>query len=236
MTFMPTAAKHFFRAALILLLAPHAAAAHDSLESDLSVWVRATGIDVQIYMSRVSAAMSLEKDGEHLLIMRDNFPAFEKRLAANGPALLSVTTGAGTTLKADASTASITDEDDICFRLHYPLPGVLPGPLVIHGNYLSKMEEGHVGKIYVLNTGGDQLGQGDFSAESPDFEAHLPAIAGAPPPPRPAADTAPASSTAPSAQDSHWGLWAMLIGSALIIASVAVRELARQKAERHTNP
>ena len=229
---MPTPAKQLFLAALVLLLAPRAAAAHDSLESDLSVWVRATGIDVQIYMARVSAAEFLEKDGEHLTIMRDNFSEFEKRLAASAPALLSVTAGAGAALQAESSTAEITDEDDICFRLHYPLPAVLPGPLAIHGNYLRKMDEGHVGKIYVLNANGDQLGQDDFSAEYPDFEVRLPAIAVAPAKPPTAVNTAPTPSIGEAPSGTRWSLWAMLGGGAVVMVLVAWRGIARQNAER----
>jgi len=168
--------------------------------------------------------------------MRDNFPEFENRLAAGGPSLLSVTTGAGTPLPAESSSASITDEDDICFRLHYPLPAVLPGPLAIHGNYLRKMDDGHVGKIFVLNADSDQLGQGDFGAEFPDFEVRLPAVTGAPPKPTAAADTAPAPSTGAAPGGVRWGLWAMLGGSALAIVIVAGRGIARQNAERQTRP
>jgi hypothetical protein len=102
--------------------------------------------------------------------------------------------------------------------------------------YLRKMDEGHVGKIYVLNANGDQLGQDDFSAESPDFEVRLPAIAGAPAKPPAAVDTAPTPSTGEAPSSTHWGLWAMFGGSILVIALVAWRGIARQNVERKTSP
>ena len=111
------------------------------------------------------------------------------------------------------------DEDDVCYRLHYLLPKMLPGPLDIHGNYLHKMDEGHVGKIYVLNAGGDQLGQGEFSADAPDFEVQLPAVAGVPDKPPAAADIALAPSIIAVPSGTRWNLWAMLGGSALAIVA-----------------
>lgn len=231
---MPSSAQHLFSAALLLLFAQRAATAHSSLESTASIWVRSTGIEVQLYMSRASAAVLLEKDGEHITIVRDNFPTFERRLAANGPTLLALTASDGAALQADAAAASLTDEDDICYNLHYPLPGVLPGPLRIRTTYLHKLDEGHLVNIYVLNAANDQLGQGDISAETPDFEVHLPALVGVTPKSPPAAATAP--SIGESTQGSRWGLWAMLGGSALVIAIVAVRGIAVQNAARKTNP
>ena len=216
---MASRARNSLLAILAVMLGQSVANAHSSLESTLSFWVRPTGIDVQIYMSRGSAAVLLEKEGEHITIVRENFSTFENRLAGYGPALLSLTGGDGATLKVESSAALLTDEDDICYRLHYPLPGGLPGLLNIHGNYLGKMEDGHVGSVYVLNASNDQLGQGDIRADAADFEVDIPAIAAA----------APLNRELP--HNSHWSLWAVLGGGLVVIAAVAWQGLARRRRE-----
>jgi hypothetical protein len=224
-------ARHSFLAILAILLVQRVAAGHSSLESTLSFWVRPTGIDAQIYMSRGSAAVLLEKQRENLTIVRENFAEFQQRLAANGPALLVLTDQGQTALAPDASAASITDEDDICYRLHYPLPKALPGSLTIHGNYLARMEDGHVGSIYVLNATDDQLGQGEIGADSPDFEVQLPAVSGIHVEPH-VASAAAAGSTSESPRSSRLGLWAALGAGFLFIVSVAWRGIARGNASR----
>jgi hypothetical protein len=230
-------ARIFLFATVALLLGQHVAVAHSSLESTLSFWTRPTGIDVQIYMSRGSAAVLLEEPGEHITILRDNFPTFEQRLATAGPTLLSLTTADGSTLTAEASTASITDEDDICYRLHYPLPKVVPGTpgsLTIHGNYLEKMDAGHVGSIYVLSAANEPLAQGEIRADSPDFQSPLPAVAAPVAQPPPAAQPAPAPSTNAPHGEARWVLWAALACSALLITIAAMRAFIRQNANLKT--
>ena len=231
---MPRRAGHFLMVAVILLAGQRVAGAHDSLESTLSFWVRTTGIDVRIFISRGNASTLIEKAGEHVDLMRDNFSAYQERLAASGSGLLSLTAGDGSMLKADASSASITDEDDICYTLHYPLPKVLPGSLNIHGNYLDKMDAGHVGSIYMLNGTGDQIAQGDLRVESPDFDANLPAVTAAVGKPQPAARTAAAPATGESEKDPRWGLWTIFGGGVMLIAIIALRGIARRNAGRKT--
>jgi hypothetical protein len=228
------AARRFILATLLLLFGQCIASAHNSLESTLGFWVRTTGIDVRIFMSRDAASILLQKGGEQVSIVRDNFPEFEDRLAANGRSLLTLTAGDGTTLKADASAASITDEDDICYDLHYPLPKALPASLTIRGNYFDRMEVGHVGSIYMSNATGDQIGQGEISAESPDFEVHLPAVSASLVQPHSAADSPASRSSNESSHYIRWGLWAMLGGCVVVIAIAALRSIARQNVVRKT--
>lgn len=230
-------ARLFLLATVAVLLGQHVAVAHSSLESTLSFWARPTGIDVQIYMSRGSAAVLLETPGEHITILRDNFPTFEQRLATAGPALLSLAAADGTTLTAEASTASITDEDDICYRLHYPLPKVMPGmpgSLTIHGNYLEKMDAGHVGSIYVLSATSEPLAQGEIRADSPDFQSPLPAVSAPVAEPRPVAQPARAPSTNAPHGEARWALWATLACGALLIAIAAMRAFIRQNVNLKT--
>jgi hypothetical protein len=233
---MRSRAGHFFLATLILLLGQRIAGAHDSMETTLSFWVRATGIDVRIFISRGNASMLIEKAGEHVDLMRDSFSTYQERLAVSGSGLLSLTAGDGSELKADASSASITDEDDVCYTLHYPLPKVLPGSLNIHGNYLDKMDAAHVGSIYMQNATGDQIAQGEIRADSPDFEAQLPAVAAAPAKPQPATVAVPAPITSQSPRQSHWGLWTIIGGGVLVVAIIAARGIAMKAVDRKTCP
>jgi hypothetical protein len=224
---MSKAARNIMLAAVILLVGARGAAAHISLESTDSLWIRPTGIDVRIYMSRGSADAVIAADGEVVTIVRDNFEDFQKRLSAAGPGLLMLTNGDGTKLKADSSMALLTEDNDICFELHFPLPRELPGLLRLHANYLSKMDEGHVGDIHVLNATDDQLAQGEIRVETPDYEVQLPAVAGV-------QVTAPASraviAAAPApAEGSHGGTWIALGGALLVFGGVAIWRIVRER-------
>lgn len=213
----PTVSKNPIRLAAILIMATaHPAAAHISLESTDSLWIRPTGIDVRIYMSRGSADAVIAAPGETVTIVRDNFPAFQPRLAAAGPGLLLLTTADGKTLMADAASAALTDDDDICYQLHYPLPRTLPGELTLHARYLDKMDEGHVGDIHILNATDDQLALGEVRAETPDFAFKIPAVA-ATAPPAPATDASPAPTIPKLDPGTSWGPWGFLGGVILVV-------------------
>jgi hypothetical protein len=194
-------------------------------QSTLDFVVRPTGIDVQMYLACDSADILVANENERVAIDRDNFGDYESRLATIAPTLLLVTQADGTVLTADASSATFTDEGDTCFHLHYPLPAVLPGALAIHGNYLSKMDLDHNGEISVLNAAGEQLGQGTIRDESPDYRVQLPAV-GAPRQP-----ATVAAAAAPSSSDFHWGLWAVLGGTVLVISVIALRAMAKANVE-----
>ena len=114
-------------AAAFVLAAGRTALGHGSLDSNVSGTLRPTGLDLQLYLSRYSAALLIEQPGAPLTITRATFPAAEARLAAAAPSFVAVTAGGGGdapggTLAADASAVTLTDEDDVCLRLHYPAP------------------------------------------------------------------------------------------------------------------
>jgi hypothetical protein len=111
---------------------------------------------------------------------------------------------------------------------------VLPGSLNVHGNYLAKMDDGHVGSIHVLNAANDQIGDGEVSADSPDFEVRLPAISGTLSNGPPA--VAAAAPIQKSTGETKWRLWAMFGGCALVILTLILRGRARQIAEHKSSP
>jgi hypothetical protein len=223
-------ARRLVLASMLLPLIQRTAAAHGSLESTLSFFVRSTGIDVQIYMSRGSAGALLDKKpGEQVVILRENFPDFQQRLANSGSGLMTITAADGTALKVESSVASITDEDDICYRLHYPLPTALPGLVTIHGNYLDKLEDGHVGGVYVLNAAGDQLGQGDIRSDSPDFVVQVPAVAAATTTPPPIASTLPVGSLNEPRHVSTRDFWIVTACGAVALAIIVWTGFFRRK-------
>jgi hypothetical protein len=227
---MATLAQHPALASVALLFFAGIASAHQSLESTDSFWVRPTGIEAEIYMSRGAADLLVAREGEMVTIVRDNFGVFQARLAAVGPSLLSVAGEDGATLVADASKASMTDEDDICFSLHYPLPKGALTALKIHGNYLDRMDVGHIGSIYVLNATDDLLGSGEIRADSPDFEVHLQAVSdkGRGTAALPAAPSVQPVAMA-QARTRPWGIWCAAGGALLVIAVLGWRAMARSK-------
>jgi hypothetical protein len=212
-------------AAAFVLAAGRTALGHGSLDSNVSGTLRPTGLDLQLYLSRYSAALLIEQPGAPLTITRATFPAVEARLAAAAPSFVAVTAGGGGdapggTLAADASAVTLTDEDDVCLRLHYPAPA--GGRLGVRGGYLKKMDDGHVGMVALLDAQGNVLGQGEIAADAPEFDVFLPAaqaatrpVAAAPPVPIP-----PRQESA--VHGGRRGMWwiAMAGGLAVLLAAV----------------
>ncbi len=197
----------------VMLGAVGVAQAHDSLQSTESIWVRPTGVQVDIYMSPISADVLVEKKGEAVIITADNFSEYAGRLAEVGTGLLSVSAQDEIGMRADASSASMTEEQDICFSLHYPLPAEGLRELKIHGNYLGKMEEGHMGTAYVLDGGNNLLGGGQIGADTPELDLKFAEV-------RAVALTKPAA-TLPANTDvgavGQWELWCLFGGGLLAL-------------------
>jgi hypothetical protein len=240
---VPARVRHLLLVFLVAGLAPCSAGAHDIGASNATFLVRATGIDVELYMSLGSGALLIADNGEQIVIKPATFPDFSQRLQAVAPALFDLTAGDGTTLEPDSFSVSLTEQNDACYDLHYPLPAAMPGTLTIHAAYMERMAPGHVGSIYVMNTAGDRFGSGEVTADSMDVQAHLPAALALQeqPPAGPAqAVSAPAAAPGPSSGESRqsapWFLWVLLGGSALLIAAAALRGAARQSAERKASP
>ena len=177
---------------LILALLPHTARAHDVLSSTLNIWVRPSGMDAELYMARAAAGMLIPKDNQPTAISPENLSA----LKSVAPQTFQLTAEDGTLLTPDSASVSVTEENDILFNLHFPLPAAMPGTLKIHATYLTQMAEGHVGNAFVMNAKGDDFGFGEIRPESPDLLAHLPAATALP---LPATPPASATTTAPSA-------------------------------------
>jgi hypothetical protein len=225
----------FLVAAFALLLAQCHAWAHDIGSSNATFLVRGTGIDVELYMGLNAADLLIANNGEQVVITPDTFDNFSDRLKAVAPLLYTLTAADGTVLAPDSYTASISDQSDVRFDMHYPLPAKMPGILKIHAAYIDAMVDTHLGSIYVMNAMGDRLGWGEVRVDSEDVIAHLPAVGAlvrAPANPNPVSVPVAIPVTSVSRQRSPWFLWVLLGGSALVSVMVAMRGISRQSAER----
>jgi hypothetical protein len=208
--------------------------AHDIGASNATFLVRATGIDVELYMGLGAGALMIAGDGQLVVITPATFADFSDRLQAAGSSLFTLTAADGTPMAPDAVNVSLSEQNDIVYDLHYPLPAALPGVLKIHADYIDRMAEGHLGSIYVLNAVGDRLGFGEVRTGAEDVAAHLPAAdslgraAVSPPPPPPPPPAAPAATPGQSSPGAPWFLWAVLGGGLLLIAAAALRGISRK--------
>jgi len=225
----------FLLAAFALFLTQCHARAHDIGSSNATFLVRSTGIDVELYMGLNAADLLIANNGEQVVITPDTFENFSDRLKSVAPMLYTLTAADGTALAPDSYTASISEQSDVRFDLHYPLPAAMPGTLKIHAAYIDAMVDTHLGSIYVMNAMGDRLGWGEVRADSEDVIAHLPAagalVRAALNPNAVSVPVAIPETSVPQ-QRSPWFLWALLGGSALVSVMVAVRGISRQSAER----
>jgi len=227
---MLIAAKRLLLAFLVLLCLQCGAEAHNIGESSATFYVRATGLDVELYMGMPSGCRLIADEGQIIQMTPNNFTDFSDRLQEVAPDLFTLIGGDGTTLKPDAMNVSRTETTDVFYTLHYPLPAPMPGILRIRAAYLDKMVETHTATIYVMNAVGDPFGLGTLSPDSQDMQVSLPAVGDL------IKTNAPATAITvpPGAGARHggrWVLWGLLGGSALIVGT-AWRAIARQREER----
>jgi hypothetical protein len=245
---MSTAVKRLLIATVALLAAPCGASAHDVGESNATFFIRPTGIDVELYMGLNAGAILIADGGQFVVITPNTFPDYSDRLQVVASGLFILSGGDGATLQPDAMTVSMTEQTDVLYNLHFPLPTPMPGVLKIRAAYLDKMVETHIGTIYVMNTVGDEYGRGTVTPDSEEIEVRLPgadalvtARSKAPTGAAGAAATAPAVGAIPGVAAAQvrsgapWFLWATVGGTALIIALVAYRGIARQNMDRKPN-
>jgi hypothetical protein len=219
---MPNRAVQFLLIALVVLRGQCVALAHDIGASNATFYVRPTGIDVELYMGLNAGALLIpDPTGQLVVITPNTFNDFSDRLQSAGADLFALSATDDTPIKPESVAVNITDQSDVEYTLHFPLPP-LPTTLKIHAAYIEKMVETHVGTLYVMNAIGDKLAVGEVRPDSPDIEAHLPAltpIASAPAPPSPT-PSAPAIASRPA---TPWYLWTFLAAGAVAIALVAWR-------------
>jgi hypothetical protein len=225
---------------LVLLGAPGIAAAHDIDGSTLTIWLRSTGMDVEVYFARASAELLIANPGEPIAITPNNFSDYTERLQSAGPNLLLVTAANGTIVPPDSSAVSLTDETDVRYDLHYSLAAA--GPYTIQGPYLFKMPPEHGGYYKVMNARGNPLQWGVIRTDAPDFSLNIPAadaLANAANPAGAAGNPVPAvavpSVAAPPASSSPL-LWVLLIGCASLMIILAFRGVAQSHSSRKTPP
>jgi hypothetical protein len=231
---MPLGAKRFCLAVFMLLVAQAGAMAHDIGESNATFYVRSTGIDVTLFMGLNSAALLIPSEGQAISITLDTFDKYSDRLQAAAPDLLTLTGGDGTTLKPDSMAVSMTEEFDVLYNLHYPLPAPLPGVLKIHAGYLTKMVETHVGTFYVMNAAGEQFGWAEVRPDSQDLEVRLPAMNNVSGTQQPASIAAAKPATEVHGGE-RWVLWAMIGGGVAALVLAALRAIARKNKARGTD-
>jgi len=172
---MPTFARRIVLAAMLVLAMARLAGAHNIGESNATFYVRSAGIDVELYMGMPSACRLIAEPGQIIQMTANNFSDFTDALQACAPELFVVTDGQGAVLKPDAMAVSMTDQSDVLYNLHYPLPAALPGVLNIRATYLDKMVDTHIATTYVMNSAGDQFGWASLGTDSEVMQVRLPA-------------------------------------------------------------
>ena len=230
---MPMTAKRLLLATIVLLLVSSSVVAHDVSESNADFYVRPTGIDVELHMALSSAALLLSTPDQAVSISIDTYDNYSARLQAVAPSLLTLTGGDGTTLKPDATAVTMTEEYDVLFTLHYPLPVPMPGNLRIHPDYLARMIASHVGTFYVVDGFGGTFGWAQMAPDSQDLDVRLPAVTDLGRA-RPAASIAATQTVAQSPGGVRWLPWA-ISGGALVLVLLAVRVFARGNKAKGTS-
>ncbi|WP_437929529.1 HupE/UreJ family protein [Sorangium sp. So ce291] len=172
--------------ALLALLSPGSASAHDPFEITVDASLHADRLEVQTTMGRGTAATSCPAAaGERPREGAAALEALRSRMEACGPRLHEVTSG-GEALRPRASSAAVTEENDIEVTLVYPPPAT--GTLRFDAVLLKSLPEPTYGADIRVRREGALLGQRLLRAEDSTFEIEIGAPAagtGAPAPANP---------------------------------------------------
>lgn len=146
-----------------------AAMAHDPFSSVANAQLDATGITVEITMgcSTLSAAFPDLPP----VIDEDTFTGAAAHLKEHGREFYRITAG-GLRLPPGDVQVSLTMDNDVLFRLHYPPPQM--GPMNFHAIYLEKMPASHIATLYVEDGAGKSLGWDYLDATKPALSLPLP--------------------------------------------------------------
>ena len=99
--------------------------AHDANEITAEAWIRGATIELTVTMARSTAMRVLAGGVEAQAFAPADFPTVRDRLAAIAPRLFDVT-GGNVALKPRSARVALAVEDDVEFKLVYPLPTTLP--------------------------------------------------------------------------------------------------------------
>ena len=154
------------------------ARAHDPYDSWSSVTVFPDRIELAVTLAQSTALRLVDPDRNIRGLTLGTFEKHRAVFERHAPGLYVLTAGRKR-LVAGKSTAELTDENDVIFKIEYPRPPA--GPLHFHAAFLVVLGEGYGGLIDVSENTDKQIGWEQLSWANPNFEVILPAPAKSPP-------------------------------------------------------
>lgn len=153
------------------------ARAHDPFSSSATAILKPDRVELTVTLAQSAARDLLDRPANipDEAITDENFGRFHERLKQSALKLFRITAGGGFVTPSNAE-AEFTAENDIEFRIDYP--PVAKGPVRFQAVYLTRMQDGHVGTLYVENSARQDLGWGYLETTAPTLEILLPVNAG----------------------------------------------------------
>jgi hydrogenase/urease accessory protein HupE len=138
---MPFPAPFFFRLLAVFTFLAASVLAHEPFEITTAARVRATGLEMQVTMTRATAhAIATEIPGDPQTFAPERFAELQPQLLTAASRLYRLSTH-GKELTPKSAGVILTAENDIEYQLTFPRPQ--PGPLTLDFLPLAKLPEGY---------------------------------------------------------------------------------------------
>lgn len=161
----------FLALAAVLFATLPAARAHDPYESWAVATVRPEALELSITMAPSTALRVVDPEKSIRTFSAETFASHRAKFERAAGDLFLLTSGRKP-LAARSCEASLTEENNVVFKLTYARPAA--GLLLVRAAFLRQLGPGYGAIFDASDTAGNHLGWEQLSFENPDFQITLP--------------------------------------------------------------